>query len=100
MELFVCKLYGSKLHHTADAVMEHMLLSCSKPESKPPTSDALRFNLMRAFYQFIVWRAAAITEPNIPFPTDPGAGWFLKDGELLPLTMSKDAISKAVVEII
>ena len=55
---------------------------------------------MRAFYQFIVWRSAAITEPDIPFPRDPGAGWFLKDGELLPLAMSKDAIPKAIVEII
>ena len=26
MELSVCKMYGSKLHHTADAVREHMLL--------------------------------------------------------------------------
>ena len=47
---------------------------------------------MRAFYQFIVWRSAEITEPDIPSPTDPGSGWLLKDGELLPLTMSKDAI--------
>ena len=30
---------------------------------------------MRAFYQFIVWRSAAITEPDIPSPTDPVAGW-------------------------
>ena len=63
----------------------------------PPTSDALRFHL-RAFYQFIVWRSAAITEPDIPSPTDHGAGWFLKDGELLTLTMSNDATPKANVE--
>ena len=64
----------------------------------PPTSDALGFHLMRAFYQFIVWRSAAKTEPDMPPHTDPGAGWFLKDGELLTLTMSKDAIPKANVK--
>ena len=44
---------------------------------------------MRAFYQFIVWRSTAITEPDIPSPTDPGARWFLKDGELLFLQCLK-----------
>ena len=90
--MFLCELYESKLQHTADAVWEHMLLRRSKPESMPPTSDALRFYLMRAFYQFIVWRSAAITEPDRSF--------FLKDGELPTLTMPKDATPKAKVEII
>ena len=38
---------------------------CYSVDSMPPTSDALRFHLMRAFYQFIVWRSAAITEPDM-----------------------------------
>ena len=84
----------------ASYVTQLMRFSCSKPESMPPTPDTLRFHLMRALYQFIVWRSAAITEPDIPSHTDPGAEWFLKDGELLPFTMSKDAIPKTIVEII
>ena len=54
MELFVCKLYESKLHHTVDAVREHMLLSCSKPESMPRTSDACDINRTHIQNNFVL----------------------------------------------
>ena len=100
MEHFVCKLYGSKTFHKTDRLRETMLLSSSKPELMPPTSDSLKFHMQRAFYQSKIWQCANITLPNIPTPTSPGAGWSAKEGKLQPLLMTKDPIPKAIREII
>ena len=100
MELFVCKLYGNKSLHTTDGLRETMLLSSSKPELMPPTSNALRFHMQRAFYQARIWQCANIALPEIPIPTSPGAGWSEDDGKLQPILMTKDPIPKAIRVII
>ncbi len=100
MEHFVCKLYGSKTLHNTNSVRETMLLSCSKPELMPPTSDALKYHMQRAFYQSKIWHCANITLLNIPDPMTPGAGWSAKEARLQPLLMTKDPIPKAIREMI
>ncbi|KAJ8888360.1 hypothetical protein PR048_007850 [Dryococelus australis] len=71
-EAFVCRIYNV---HTTDSVdsARHVLFSkTGKPESIPPTNDALRFHFMRAHYQAMVWRNAHCAMPNLPAPVEMG----------------------------
>lgn len=100
MEHFICKLYGSTTFHTTDKLRENVLLSSPKPEHMPPTSNALKCHMQRAFYQSKIWQCANETLPNIPNPSSPGAGWTEKEGKLQPILMTSDPIPKVIREII
>ena len=99
MEKFVCKLYGSKLEKT-DLVRQSMILSSSKPEKMPPTSDALKFHVQIAFVQARIWQCADIAQPDVICSTSPDRGWYLHEGRIRPVLMSMNPIPLAVREII
>ena len=44
----------------------------SGPEFLPPTADAARFHILRAFYEAVVWRNGHIAVPTLPEPTECG----------------------------
>ena len=52
LEKFVCKIYGMPPSIVTTDHAKCVLYSTnSKPENLPPTSDALRFHIMRVYYQ-------------------------------------------------
>ena len=75
-----------------------MLLSCTRPETMPPTSDALTFHMRRAWYQGMVWQKATEAHPELP--SLERCGWEKDNNLLIPIKMMKDLISQAVQEII
>jgi len=99
LEKFVCLMYGS-LAESVDGIRVRMLLTASKPELMPQTSDALKFHFQRAFYQARVWKCATQSHPELPNPTAEGSGWTENDGEVKPITRLKDVITKACVEML
>ena len=83
-----------------DRIQARMLLTAPKPELMPPTSDALKFHLQRAFYQARVWECATESHPALPDPTAEGSGWFKMGERVKPVTMLKEPIPKACMDII
>jgi uncharacterized LabA/DUF88 family protein len=97
-ETFVCRIYNV---HSADSVdsARHILFSrTGKSEAMSPTSDALRFHLMRVHYQAMVWRNAHCAIPNLPDPV--GNGWMRSDGGLEPILMSLSPIPEGCLDVI
>ena len=99
MERFVCLCYGHNELRTLDEVRAQMLFSCSKPEQLPMTTDAFGPHSNRGFYVGRMWECAIDSHPNLPSPTAPGAGWYDNEGQLAPITMTKESIPKAIKEI-
>ena len=70
-----------------------------KPETVPPTSDALSPHEKLVHYQSIVWKQAHCSEPHLPDPET--LRWEkIADNKLQPLLMTHDPIAKACQEII
>ena len=97
-ETFVCRMYGV---HNADSVdaARHVLFSkTAKAEGMCPTSDALRFHLMRVHYQTMIWRHAHCGKPDLPATVD--MGWKRDDSGLQPILMSLTPIPQSCLEMI
>lgn len=97
-ETFVCRLYGVQKTDSVDAARHILFAKSGKPEAMSPTSDALRFHLMRVHYQTMVWRNAHCPIPELPAPVD--MGWKRGDSGLQPILMSLSPIPESCLEII
>ena len=62
----------------------------SGPKFLPPTADAAKFYILRAFYQAIVWRNAHIAVPTLPEPTE--CGWKVENDNLKPILSTLPAM--------
>ena len=97
-ELFVCRIYGVHKTDSVDAARHILFARSSKTEALPPTSDALRFHLMRVHYQAMVWRNAHCGVPELPAPEE--MGWRHSESGLRPILMSLSSIPKSCQEMI
>ncbi|CAB4043691.1 Hypothetical predicted protein, partial [Paramuricea clavata] len=96
-EMFVCRIYKKNV----PSVDMARFLLCAKagtPDKLPPTSDALKYHIMRAHYQAMVWRQAHCLNQILPKPEK--SGWKLMDDKLVPVLMTLDPNPKACVEMI
>ena len=56
IEKFMCRLYKDKFDTSLDSMRVNRILTTNKPEDIPPTSDAARLHISRAFLQSHVWK--------------------------------------------
>ena len=98
VEKFVCRMYDVLSADSVDAARHVLFCKAGKPEAMSPTSDALKFHLMRVHYQTMVWRYALNATPELPSPV--GMGWKRLDPGLQPILMSLDPIPKSCLELI
>ena len=96
-EEFVCKIYGVSHVDTCDKARVKLFCEGRSQECLPPTSDAVKFHIMRSHYQATIWNQAHLPYPSIPPLTD--MGWILEDGQLKPQLLSLPPIPKACREI-
>ena len=54
----------------------------TSPDVLPPTSDALKYHILRAHYQALIWNLAYHPTPNIPELYQ--YGWKKKEKSLTP----------------
>lgn len=97
-EKFVCRMYDVHRTDSVDAARHVLFCKTGKPEAMCPTSDALRFHLMRVHYQTMVWRLSHTAMPDLPAPVD--MGWELQDSGLQPVLMSQSPIPQSCSEMI
>lgn len=109
---------------TADEARYALFGTLKKPESLPPTTDALRLHLMRShyqvsvysltrrkhlqycyicpyyefFFQASVWEKAHEAHPALPDLES--CGWKLHNNVAVPVLMNLDPVPKACIEII
>ena len=81
-----------------DGARHIMFYKFAKPEALPPTSDALRFHLMRVHYQTMIWKNAHCATPELPSVDT--MGWKCCEGRFEPILMSLSPIPSACLEII
>ena len=65
---------------TCDKARVKLFCEGRSQECLPPTSDAVKFHIMRSHYQATIWNQAHLPYPSIPPLTD--IGWILEDGQL------------------
>ena len=68
------------------------------PDKVPPTSDALRYHIMKTLYYAMIWRQAHCPKQILPKPDE--SDWKLMSDKLVPILMTLDPIPKACLEII
>ena len=93
VEKGVCKLYGCKSASNVNAA-RHTLFRSSALIGRqlPPTRDALRLHIMRAWYQVTIWKKALEPLDEAPDPTSFGRH---KEGDgLIPVWMTDDNLSE------
>ena len=98
-ERFICKLY--KVPDSVEDADEARFVLFSKansPEVLPPTSDALKFHILRAHYQALIWKMAYIPNPTIPAPDQ--YGWKREQNSVIPILMSRNAIPQECLELV
>ena len=101
VELFLCKLYKDKESNSLDAVCVKSLPTSNRPEEIPPTSDAARLHMSRAFLQAFVWNTAPETVLDDKISPMLSALGFTFDGDkLVPILMRKSPIPEAVMEMV
>ena len=71
--------------------------SCPVSETRPPTSDAPKFHIVRSHYQASVWNQAHSPYPDLPPVTE--MGWMHLDGRLMPRLLYLPPIPKPSREI-
>ena len=63
IEKFICLVYKmSDNITTTDSARCALFAVVSKPDNLPPTSDALKFHIMRSHFQIMIWNQAFVTE--------------------------------------
>ena len=59
-EIFLCRAYGDEQASSLNQVRARRILTASRPEQLPPTSDAARLHIKRACLQTAKWEASSI----------------------------------------
>ena len=78
------------------------ILTINKPEDIPPTSDAARLHICRAFLRAHVWKNAHVPVHDIMSHELLSTGFILdeQNNTLTPIMMTKSPMSKSVIEMI
>ena len=84
--------------HNVDEARSALFKKATSPEALPPTSDALKFHILRAHYQALIWKLAHIPKPNIPAPDH--YGWKRETHSLTPILTSLNAIPQECLEFV
>ncbi|XP_051232747.1 uncharacterized protein LOC127350304 [Dicentrarchus labrax] len=95
-EKFICKMYGVPEVDTCNKARVKLFCKGCPQETLPPTSDAVKFHIMRSHYQATIWNQAHLPHPDLP-PVDE-MGWIHKEGQLVPRLMSLPPMPKACRE--
>ncbi len=95
-EKFICKMYGVPEVDTGNKVRVKLFCKGRPQETLPPTSDAVKFHIMRSHYQVTIWNQAHLPHPDLP-PVDE-MGWMHKEGQLVPRLLSLPPMPKACRE--
>ena len=74
-------------------VVRHALFGKVSLRRLPPTSDAVRFHIMRVHYQTAIWEIANIADMELPAATE--SGWHLDGNVLIPVLTTLQPIPKA-----
>ena len=82
-----------------DSMRVNLILTTSKPEEIPPTSDAAKLHISRAFLQAHVWKNAHVPVHDIMSHKLMYTGFMLDDKNniLTPIMMTKCPMPKAVI---
>jgi len=91
-------VYGIPEVNTCDEARVTLFCMGRGQETLPPTSDAVKFHIMRSHYQASIWNQAHVAYPELPTVTD--MGWIHVDGHLVPQLLSLPPIPTACSEII
>ena len=94
----MCRISNIDQTDSIDEARHIMFYKFANPEALPPTSDALRFHLMRVHYQTMIWKNAHCATPELPSVDT--MGWKRCEGQLEPILMSLRPIPSACLEII
>lgn len=95
-ERFICKIYGVPEVDTCNKARVKLFCKGRPQETLPPTSDAVKFHIMRSHYQATIWNQAHLPHPDLP-PVDE-MGWMHKEGQLVPRLLSLPPMPKACME--
>ena len=96
----MCRMYKSSTATSLDYVHVRTLLTVNKPEPNPPTSDAAKYHIRRAFLQASRWcNAFSPIHGNLVSPVACG-GFNLEGDQLVPIMMSKHPIPDAVLAVV
>ena len=100
-EAFMCRMYGDPHNDKLYKMRMRTLLSTSKAEDDPPTSNAAHHHISRSFCQAARHQYAHMnTHSTLPTPITSG-GFYLNDsGELTPIMMSNDPMPNVLEEAI
>ncbi len=94
---FVCHIYGI-IAIPVNETRCKMFAVANKPKLLPLTENALKYHVMRAHYQTMVWKQATLKTMVLPNPED--FGWQVENNQLTPILMSFLPIPKYCQEII
>jgi len=97
-ETFVCRIYNVYTTDSVDAARHLLFSKMGKPEAMAPTSDVLRFHLMRVHYQAMIWRNSHCPTPELPAPSE--MGWRLGESGLQPILLALSPIPDSCLEMV
>ena len=98
-ETFICRMYKCA-ENTLDDIRVRTLVSSSKPEDNPPTSNAARFHICRSFCQAAKWLYAySNSHRDLPSPVASGGFKTDKDGGLSPIMMTLQPMPEVLLEV-
>jgi len=100
LEDFVCKMYPPKTKETDVGKLRWHIFKHSQGEAEklPPTKDALRYHILRAHYQAMIWHKACQPRPTIPPPER--YGWRRESDELIPIITTLKPAPVEVMELV
>ena len=80
LEKYACHMYSSQAEFDETGKLHWQLFKHAHAEAEkmPLTKDVLKYHILRAHYQAVVWSLAAILQPTLPQPTM--FGWNAEGG--------------------
>ena len=98
LEKFVCHMYSPKAEFDDIGKLRWQLFKQSQAEAEkmPPTKDVLKYHILRAHYQAMVWSQAAIPQPTLPQPTM--FGWKAEGEVFVPIITAQKVAPDTVIE--
>ena len=96
--MFICMMYSVSDVNKCDDARVKLFCKCKSQDALPPTSDAIKFHIMRAHYQSLVWMQA--TKPHAILPSPATMGWREEDGQLVPQLISLAPIPESCADIV
>ena len=99
-EALICWMYRTLEINTLDKIWVRTLLSLTKPEDHPPTSNIAYHHICRSFHQASGWTYALVNQ-HANLPNAVAYGGFTEEGDkLLPIIITKEVMPVAVLNVI